>query len=201
MICFTCKGEDFTTQTAVVRQDFRGEQMDVSTPVSVCTACGWQTLGRGQADELRKRTADAYRERHSLLTSAMIKYIRKMRCQNQAEFAEFLGVGEASVKRWEAGLVQEKGCDQLLRLKCAKELRPIELRRQWMSTLSATGWVSVSYLCVEGLVPSTIQPGSRPGKNRFVVPRDPAQGVLWSPSENEDDGNLIAGHEKLALAA
>ena len=144
MFCFKCKSEEFATQTALIRQNFRGELLDVKTPVSVCTACAWQTLGRGQTDELRKRTAAAYREKHGLLTSALIKFIRNKKGQNQAEFAAFLGVGEASVKRWESGLVQEKGYDQLIRMKCAKELTPIEMRKQWMATLSATGWVSVS---------------------------------------------------------
>src|ERR1017187_702469 len=103
MICFKCNGEEFATQTAVI----------------------WQNLGRGQTDELRKRTAAAYREKHGLLTSALIKFIRNKRGQNQAEFAAFLGVGAASVKRWESGLVQEKGYDQLIRMKFAKELNRI----------------------------------------------------------------------------
>jgi putative zinc finger/helix-turn-helix YgiT family protein len=118
MICFKCKGEEFVTQTASVRQEFRDEQLDVTTPVCVCSACGWQTLGPGQTDELRKRTADAYREQHDLLTSVQIKAIRKLLGKNQREFAAFLGVGEASVKRWETWLVQEKSSDQLIRIKC-----------------------------------------------------------------------------------
>ena len=144
MICFKCNGEDFATKTAVIRQNFRGEQLDVSTPVSVCTACGWQTLGCGQADELRKRTADGYREKHGLLTTALIKYIRKSKRQSQAEFAAFLGVGEASIKRWEAGLVQDKAYDHLIRLICSKELSPIEMRHQWLTTLSARSTVENS---------------------------------------------------------
>src|ERR1035437_8132046 len=169
MICFKCSGEEFATQTAVIRQECRGEQLDVNTPVSVCTACGWQTLGHGQTDELRKHTADAYREKHGLLTSLLIKFIRKLKSQNQIEFAQFLGVGEASVKRWESGLVQEKGYDQLMRLKCEKELNQILARKQWLTTLSATGWVSVSYVHVAGLVASAMKPATVPNNNRFIV--------------------------------
>jgi hypothetical protein len=47
-----------------------------------------------------------------------IKAIRKLLGKNQREFAAFLGVGEASVKRWETWLVQEKSSDQLIRIKC-----------------------------------------------------------------------------------
>jgi putative zinc finger/helix-turn-helix YgiT family protein len=118
MICFKCSGEEFATQTAVIRQDFRGEQLDVNTPVSVCQACGWQTLARGQADELRKRTADAFRQKHGLLTSAEIVSRRKSLAMSQREFADFLRVGEASVKRWETWQVQDDSSDELIRMKC-----------------------------------------------------------------------------------
>ena len=36
MICFKCSGEEFAVKTVVVGQEFRGEQLDVTTPVSVC---------------------------------------------------------------------------------------------------------------------------------------------------------------------
>ncbi len=201
MICFKCSGEEFATQSAVIRQEFRGEKLDVNTPVSVCTACGWQTLGRGQTDELRKRTATAYRKKHGLLTSALIKFIRNKKGQNQAEFAAFLGVGEASVKRWEAGLVQEKGYDQLIRMKCAKELNPIEARKQWIATLSATGWASVSYVQVAGLVASAMKPNNAPNNNRFMVQKPSHQRDLWCPDEDLEKINLTAENENFALAA
>jgi putative zinc finger/helix-turn-helix YgiT family protein len=117
MICFKCNGEEFATQAAVISQNFRGELLDVNTPVCVCQACGWQTLGRGQSDELRKRTADAYRQKHGLLTSAEIVDRRTRLGMSQREFAAFLRVGEASVKRWEAWQVQDASSDELIRIK------------------------------------------------------------------------------------
>jgi hypothetical protein len=36
----------------------------------------------------------------------------------QRQFAEFLRVGEASVKRWETWLVQDASSDELIRVKC-----------------------------------------------------------------------------------
>lgn len=117
MICFKCKGEAFATKPAVVTQVVRDEQLDVETPVSVCTSCGWQTLGKGQTDELRKRAADAYRQKNGLLTSAEIVSRRKSLAMSQIEFAAFLRVGEASVKRWETWQIQDAGNDELIRLK------------------------------------------------------------------------------------
>jgi hypothetical protein len=38
---------------------------------------------------------------------------------SQEEFAAYLSVGVASVKRWELGKVQEKSTDDLIRIKCS----------------------------------------------------------------------------------
>jgi len=123
MICFKCSGEEFATQLGIIRQDFRGEALDVKTPVSVCTACGWQTLAKGQTDELRKRTADAYREKHNRLTSAQIKaYRQQLGDLSQQAFADFLDMSVASIKRWETWQVQEPLYDQAIREKCEKAL-------------------------------------------------------------------------------
>jgi transcriptional regulator with XRE-family HTH domain len=60
-----------------------------------------------------RKIADAYRRDHDLYTSEEIKAIRGKITQQQ--FADALGVGVASVKRWELGLVQDKGNDRLIR--------------------------------------------------------------------------------------
>jgi DNA-binding transcriptional regulator YiaG len=74
-------------------------------------------------EELRRRTADAYRKKHGLLTSEEIKALRKLLQKTQTQFAQLVGVGEASVKRWETWLVQDKSSDELMRLKSAQALR------------------------------------------------------------------------------
>jgi putative zinc finger/helix-turn-helix YgiT family protein len=117
MICFKCNGEEFATRTAVVPQLVRNEELAVETPVSVCCSCGWQTLARGQTDELRKRAADAYRRKHGLLTSAEIVSRRAGLEMSQAEFATYLRVGEASIKRWETWQIQDASSDELIRIK------------------------------------------------------------------------------------
>ncbi|SRR6266542_3963917 len=118
MICVQCENEEFVLKPeAELEQVFRDETLKVIAPVMVCKKCGWITLGPGQLDELRKRTADVYRKRHGLLTSAEIKDCRESLGMKQRDFAEFLNVGEASVKRWETWQVQERSSDELIRLK------------------------------------------------------------------------------------
>jgi len=119
MICLRCDNEEFVPkQDAVIEQELKGEAFHVQTPALACSKCGWITVDAQTTEELRRRTADAYRKKHGLLTSVQIKALRKMLGMNQPEFAAFLGVGEASVKRWETWLVQEKSSDQLIRMKC-----------------------------------------------------------------------------------
>jgi putative zinc finger/helix-turn-helix YgiT family protein len=118
MICPKCHAERFKpNKSAPIEQEFRGETLKLRSPVMECAKCGFQLLTDEQTDELRRRTADAYREKHGLLTSGQIRAIRDALKMSQRQFAEFLRVGEASVKRWETWQVQEESSDELIRAK------------------------------------------------------------------------------------
>ncbi len=119
MICLKCESEDFVLKPdAIVEQVFRGETFKVESPVMECMQCGWQALDEGQMDELGRRTSDAFRKKNNLLTSEEIKALRMSLRMSQRQFADFLRVGEASVKRWENWKVQDPSSDELIRLKC-----------------------------------------------------------------------------------
>jgi putative zinc finger/helix-turn-helix YgiT family protein len=123
MICLRCDNEEFVeTPDVEIEQELRGELFKVRTTGQTCTMCGWVSVTPAQADELRRRTADAYRKRHGLLTSEEIRGMRRAMGKSQREFAEFLDVGDASVKRWESWQVQDKSSDRLIRLKCLSGL-------------------------------------------------------------------------------
>ncbi len=63
--------------------------------------------------EYMRKVADAYRRDRKLCTSDEIRSIRGKLTQQR--FADALHVGVASVKRWELGLVQDRGNDRLIR--------------------------------------------------------------------------------------
>jgi len=67
--------------------------------------------------EFMVKSADAYRQKHQLLLSSEIKRARERVKMSQREFASYLGVGPASVKRWELGEIQTRLADQIIRLK------------------------------------------------------------------------------------
>jgi putative zinc finger/helix-turn-helix YgiT family protein len=129
MICLNCDSEHFSAGEAEVKQEFKGQALTVNTPVMICQTCGWQTVGNDQIDELRRRTADTYRKARNLLTSAQIRAMREALGKTQRQFAAFLRVGEASVKRWETWLVQDAGNDELIRVKCVLAKKAHLLKR------------------------------------------------------------------------
>ena len=122
MLCLKCKNEQFTEKLADIPQTFRGENFTVKAAAMACTECGWTTMTDTQADNLCVFTADEYRRRHALLTSDQIVVCRGALGMSQRKFATFIGAGEASVKRWETGHVQEKIFDDRIREKCASAI-------------------------------------------------------------------------------
>lgn len=79
--------------------------------------CGYKTVSAKQMDAYNIAMADAYRKKHGLLTTKQLLDYRELLGMSQRKFADFLCVGEKSVKRWEHGQVQEKSMDNLIKLK------------------------------------------------------------------------------------
>lgn len=113
--CFKCE-KTMNAKVAVVPGQYHGEEFRVETEAMVCDACGFTTVDRPQLGEFYLKVADAYREKHNLLPSQEIRNIRKRLGHSQKEFAHFICVGEASVKRWETGKVQDPAKDRLIKL-------------------------------------------------------------------------------------
>ena len=116
--CPVCDAVDhpFAPVRRKVEQEFRGETLEVEAPAMRCHHCGFEIAVPGSLDALRLATADAYRQRHGLLTSEQIVSRRTAIGKSQRDFAEYTGVGVASLQRWEKGLVvQDKGSDLLIR--------------------------------------------------------------------------------------
>ena len=118
--CPACDAVDhpFQQNPKKVTQEFRGETFIVDTSSLRCQHCGFEVAVPGSLDAMRLATMDAYRKKHGLLTSAQIIELREMMGMAQREFADYVGVGVASLQRWEKGLVvQDKASDELIRLK------------------------------------------------------------------------------------
>ncbi len=116
MNCIQCGRANLESKKATLPGKIKGERFEVSMSGLVCPRCGYTTVeGRDMAEYMRL-VADAYRSKHGLLTSDEIRERRKALGMNQNQFAKHLGVGVASVKRWELGKVQDRSSDKLIRL-------------------------------------------------------------------------------------
>lgn len=117
MKCFQCGRGKVSAVTAPVVGQVRGEPLTVRVEALVCARCGFQALTDPQSSAYTAAISDAYRRKHGLLTSSRLRSIRRKLGMSQRAFAGYLGVGSASVKRWEAGLIQDAAMDTLIRLK------------------------------------------------------------------------------------
>ena len=117
MKCFQCEKGKMVSKLADMTARVRGEDVPVRTEATVCERCGFQILSDEQSAIYTIASADAYRERHKLLTTKELKEIRQRLGMSFRAFAKYLKVGEANPKRWEAGLVQDEAMDELIRLK------------------------------------------------------------------------------------
>lgn len=94
---------------------FKGIGVRVAEDVFVCPVCRLSAGSVGSAGKIQRAVAAAYREQTGLLTGDEIKRLRKERNMTQADLAALMGVGIASIKRWETGAVQTKVMDHALR--------------------------------------------------------------------------------------
>lgn len=116
--CLQCENGTLTPSMVSLRGTRNNEEFTVTVPGLHCTVCGFATIDNRQSGEFTRAISDAYREAHSLLTGAELKSRRSQWLKmSQQQFADYLGVGIASVKRWESGQVQDRAMDELLRLK------------------------------------------------------------------------------------
>ena len=144
MACFECESGKLIPADIRLTGTRNNESFTVELQGYRCDSCGHETIDSDQSAHFTQLLSDAYREAHGLLLSAEIKAHRLQLGLSQQAFADYLGVGVASVKRWEAGQIQEKAMDQLIRLKtelevARKNLRVLEQNVPEQHVLSTVG--------------------------------------------------------------
>ena len=94
---------------------FKGEKINYQFDTYVCDECGANIGTIKQAAATQNAIADAYRKKIGLLTGEEIKRKRAKLKWSQKNLSEMAGVGIASIKRWENGILQTKSMDRALR--------------------------------------------------------------------------------------
>src|SRR4051812_11871880 len=101
MNCIECCAASLVPKNISLVGEVRGEQYVVNMEGLECPNCGYRTIEGSAMPEYARLLADEYRSRHGLLTSNDIRTRRARLDMSQETFAEYVGVGPASIKRWE----------------------------------------------------------------------------------------------------
>lgn len=119
--CPECCTGELTVHPVTLIGTRNHEDFQVTSTGVQCDHCGYQTILNSQSNEFTRAVSDAYRRRHGLLAGDEIRELRTRLGMSQVGFADYLGVGSASVKRWESGQIQDKAMDSLIRLRAELE--------------------------------------------------------------------------------
>lgn len=131
MTCLECGDDRLVPSEVHLAGTRQGESYTVALQGLRCENCGFQTIDSTQSAEFTQLLSDAFRDAHNLLTGSEIRERRSQLGMTQQAFATYLGVGVASIKRWEIGQIQERAMDELIRVKteadaALKNLKNIE---------------------------------------------------------------------------
>jgi putative zinc finger/helix-turn-helix YgiT family protein len=121
MKCVDCGKGRMQRKRVKVPHEIRGVRFEVEDEVNVCSHCGFITIPLDHAAEHGRLVDETYRRLEGILSAEEIRAARERLQMSQREFAGYLGVGEASVKRWERGVLPDKSSSDLIRLKTDPE--------------------------------------------------------------------------------
>ncbi|NNK86382.1 MAG: helix-turn-helix domain-containing protein [Desulfobacterales bacterium] len=106
---------EMTLEAAQKEIFFKGEKITYQTESYVCKECGINIGTIEQGAAIQTAIADAYRKKVGLLGGEEIKQKRAERRWTQKDLAEKSGVGIASIKRWENGIIQTRSVNEALK--------------------------------------------------------------------------------------
>ncbi|KSV18484.1 hypothetical protein DA01_02945 [Dehalococcoides mccartyi] len=116
-LCTNCEKES-EVELVVKKETFnvRGEPIAVDVEYSRCKECGDEVLNPAVNHDPFELAYREYRRKHALLQPEEITDWRKAHHLSQGEFARLLGIGIATLNRYENGSLQNESHEKLLRL-------------------------------------------------------------------------------------
>lgn len=115
--CPACdNSERIDTVSGTKQITVRGEPVKFSMAFRKCTKCGEEFVVTGVDDDPLDKAYREYRKKHSFLQPEEIVDFRKKYHITQGELAALLGLGTATLSRYENGKLQNETHDKLLRL-------------------------------------------------------------------------------------
>lgn len=117
LYCPFCADErEIIIKTVNESYPVKGEDIEITANVSICTACGNEIWNEDLDTQNLKNAFDVFRSKHGLLTPKQIKGIRDKYGISQTTFARALGLGEKTITRYERGSLQDRAHNGLISL-------------------------------------------------------------------------------------
>ena len=121
MRCAKCGAATELDVLQTLTAEGRGESVTVQARAGRCGGCGRVILTSKGRRAYHRACSDAYRRLHGLLTTSEIDGLRRNLGMTWKQFADYVDVGIASLKRWMAGEIQSSSMDALVRYRADHE--------------------------------------------------------------------------------
>lgn len=116
----SCPVCDATSGLELMREEktitVRNEPIPVDMEYYRCGECGEEFRGLEQKDDPFERAYRLYRAKHGMVQPEYIRTFRRKYSLTQGELANLLGLGGATLSRYEKGALQDRTHDTLMRM-------------------------------------------------------------------------------------
>lgn len=117
LYCEKC--EDFVDYKIMKKKDIykvKGtDEIKIDAKIAFCSNCGSELFDIHLENENLKKAFRIYAEKHGLVLPEEIKSIRKKYALSQELFAKILGIGKATIERYENGSLPSESLSNLIR--------------------------------------------------------------------------------------
>lgn len=117
MKCIKCGHVMGAAAPRTLNAEVRGERFAVQVVAAQCEHCGRVLLNAKARRMFHRAGSDAYRRQHGLLTMTELDHLRRNLGMTWRQFAGYVGIGIATLKRWIGGEIQSDAYNSLVRLK------------------------------------------------------------------------------------
>ena len=139
-----------STEKRVEKYPIKKDTVELEVALLMCGVCGGEFSNSTIEQDNYEQAAILYRRKHGLLSSDMIRAIRKDYGLTVREFASLLGWSHASLNRYENGRIQDRAHNEVLvLLQKPSNLKLILDRYRWLHT---ENWVQALQRRLEEMI-------------------------------------------------
>lgn len=117
MKCIKCGHLVEAEAVRTVDAELKGDRVSVTLSAPQCMNCGHVVILGRNVRAYHRAVSEAYRRNVGLLTMDEIDRLRRNLTMTWPEFASYVFVGIATIKRWRRGEIQTQALDRLVRLR------------------------------------------------------------------------------------